>query len=395
MRDEFLPFSPPDIGEAEIAEVIDTLRSGWITTGPKVAELERRFTASVDATAGLAVSSCTGALHLALAALDVQRGDAVVVPTMTFCATANVVEHLGATPILVDVEPDTLNIDPAAVERALAALPDGLTAKAIMPVHFAGHPADLDAVLAVAEANGLAVVEDAAHALPAAIGDVRIGDTRSGAVRRATAFSFYATKNMTTAEGGALVGDEDLVDEARLWCLHGMSRDAWTRYGTGGSWFYEVVRPGFKYNLTDIQAALGLVQLDRLPGFHQRRRDLVERYSKGLADVEAVEVPIERPGTTHAWHLFVVRLHLDRLTIDRGGFIAALAARNIGASVHFIPVHHHPFYRDRYGLVPDDLPVATAEYERLVSLPLNTLMTDADCDDVLEAVREIVVEHRR
>jgi dTDP-4-amino-4,6-dideoxygalactose transaminase len=394
-RAEHLPFSPPDIGEAEIAAVVDTLQAGWLTTGPKAAELERRFATEVGATACLATSSCTGALHLALAALRIGPGDAVLVPTMTFAATANVVVHERATPVLVDVEPDTLNIDPAALERAIASLPAGLKPRAVMPVHYAGHPVALDAVLDIAERHGLAVIEDAAHALPAAFGDAAIGDTTTGKVQRAVAFSFYATKNLTTGEGGALVGDADLVDEARLWCLHGMSRDAWGRYGKGGSWAYEVIRPGFKYNLADLQAAIGLVQLDRLAGFHRRRRELVARYRAGLGDLDALELPVERDGVTHAWHLFVIRLRLDSLTIDRARFIDELSARNIGSSVHFIPLHLHPYYRDTLGLKPDDLPVASAEFERIVSLPLSTRLTDADCDDVIEAVRDIVTTFAR
>ena len=394
-RAEHLPFAPPDIGDAEIAAVVETLQAGWLTTGPKVAELERRFGEAVGATDCLAVSSCTGALHLALAALGVGRGDAVFVPTMTFAATANVVDHQGAVPVLVDVEPDTLNIDPIALERAVASLPADLRPRAVMPVHYAGHPVALDAVLDVAARHGLAVVEDAAHALPAAIGSVPIGATPDGPVRRAVAFSFYATKNMTTGEGGALVGDTELVDEARLWCLHGMSRDAWGRYGRGGGWAYDVVRPGFKYNLGDVQAAIGLVQLDRLPSFQARRHELVARYRAGLAGLDGVELPIERPGVTHAWHLFVIRLQLDALTIDRARFIDELDRRNIGSSVHFIPLHLHPYYRDTYGWKPDDLPVASAEFERIVSLPLHTRMTDADCDDAIEAVHDIVVAHLR
>jgi dTDP-4-amino-4,6-dideoxygalactose transaminase len=394
-RAEHLPFAPPDIGEAEIAAVVETLRAGWLTTGPKVAELEQRFGAAVGATSCLAVSSCTGALHLALAALGIGRGDAVFVPTMTFAATANVVDHQGAVPVLVDVEPDTLNIDPDALERAVASLPAGLRPRAVMPVHYAGHPVALDAVLDLAGRHGMDVVEDAAHALPAAVGSVPIGATPDGPVRRAVAFSFYATKNLTTGEGGALVGNADLVEEARLWCLHGMSRDAWGRYGRGGSWAYDVVRPGFKYNLGDVQAAIGLVQLDRLPSFHARRRELVARYREGLADLDAVELPVERPGVMHAWHLFVIRLRLDALAIDRAGFIDELDRRNIGSSVHFIPLHLHPYYRDTYGWKPDDLPVASAEFERIVSLPLHTRMSDADCDDVVDAVRDIVDTHRR
>lgn len=389
-RSTFLPFSPPDISEEDIAEVVDTLRGGWISTGPKVKRFEEEFALAVGAPAAHALSSCTGALHVALAALGVGPGDAVLTSPMTFCATVNVVEHQGATPVLVDVEPDTLNLSAGDLRRTLVAMPATLTPKVVIPVHYGGHPCDMHAIEAVATEYGLAILEDAAHALPAAVGDTPIGAISSDGPSRAVAFSFYATKNLTTAEGGMLTGTPDFIGEARLWSLHGMSRDAWKRYGKGASWSYEVVRPGFKYNMTDIQAALGLQQLRRLGSLHARRRQLVARYREGLGDLAALELPDERPGFTHAWHLFVVRLRPDSLRIDRNRFIDELADRNIGASVHFIPVHLHPFYRDRYGFAPDAFPVATAEFERIVSLPLNTTMSDADADDVVAAVRDIV-----
>jgi dTDP-4-amino-4,6-dideoxygalactose transaminase len=388
-RSSFLPFSPPDISEDEIADVIATLREGWITTGPRVKRFEEAFAAAVGAPGALAVNCCTGAMHIALAALGIGSGDAVFLPTMTFCATANVVEHQGALPVLVDVEPDTLNLSPSALEAAIEALPRSFAGRAVLPVHYGGHPVDMSAILSLAETHRLAVVEDAAHALPASIGDVTVGAVPEGAVLRAVAFSFYATKNLTTGEGGMLTATPDLLEEARLWCLHGMSRDAWKRYGEKGSWYYEVVRPGFKYNMTDIAAAIGLRQLERLPALHRRRAALVGRYRDGLAGLEAVEVPIERPGMTSAWHLFVVRLELDRLLIDRDRFIDELTARNIGSSVHFIPVHHHPYYRQRYGYKIGDFPVADREFDRIVSLPLNTTMSDADVDSVVAAVRDI------
>lgn len=389
IRSTFLPFSPPDISDEDIDEVVDTLRGDWISTGPKVRRFEEAFASAVQAPSALALNSGTGALHVALAALGVAPGDAVLTTTMTFCATANVVEHQGAEPVLVDVDPGTLNLSPEDLRRTLASLPAQLTPKAVIPVHYGGHPCDMAAIEAIAVEYGLAIVEDAAHALPAAIGDSPVGSVPDSRVPRATAFSFYATKNLTTAEGGMLTGTPDLLEEARLWSLHGMNRDAWKRYG-GGSWFYEVVRPGFKYNMSDVQAALGLGQLRRLGSIHARRRELVARYGQGLGDLAAIELPVEQGGFTHAWHLFVVRLRLERLRIDRNQFMEELAARNIGASVHFIPVHLHPFYRERYGFAPDAFPVATAEFQRIVSLPLNTKMSDADADDVIAAVRDIV-----
>jgi dTDP-4-amino-4,6-dideoxygalactose transaminase len=388
-RPSFLRFSPPDISEAEIAEVIDTLREGWITTGPRVKRFEEAFAAAVDAPGALAVNCCTGAMHIALAALGIGPGDAVFVPTMTFCATANVVEHQGALPVLVDVEPDTLNLSPAALAAAIDALPSTVAARAVLPVHYGGHPVDMPAIMSLAETHRLAVVEDAAHALPATIGEVTVGAVADSPVPRAVAFSFYATKNLTTGEGGMLTATPDLLEEARLWCLHGMSRDAWKRYEEKGSWYYDVVRPGFKYNMGDIAAAIGLRQLERLPALHRRRAELADRYRNGLAGLDAVEVPGERPGVTSAWHLFVLRLVPDRLRIDRDRFIDQLAARNIGSSVHFIPVHHHSYYRQRYGYKIGDFPVADTEFARILSLPLNTTMSDTDVDDVVAAVRDI------
>lgn len=379
MRNTFLPFSPPFLGEEEIEEVVATLRSGWISRGPRTARFEEAFAAYLGAPSALGLNSCTAGLHLALKALGVGPGDEVLVPTMTFCASANVVEHVGARPVLVDVEPDTLNMDPAAAAAAVTE-----RTRAIMVVHYGGHPADMDALEALASARGLALVEDAAHALPASYRGRRVG-----ASDHLTAFSFYATKNLTTGEGGMLTGAPDLVARARLLSLHGMSGDAWNRYSAKGRWYYEVVEPGFKYNMTDVHAALGLRQLDRLESMQLRRRQVVDLYGQGLGDVGAVELPHVRDDVDPAWHLYPIRVSPDVLGMDRGAFIDALAQRNVGTSVHFIPVHLHPFYRDTYKLRPEDFPVASAEFERLVSLPLHPGLTDADVADVVEAVRDV------
>ncbi|HET9985611.1 MAG TPA: DegT/DnrJ/EryC1/StrS family aminotransferase [Longimicrobiales bacterium] len=384
-RPEFLPFAPPQIGEEEIAEVVDTLRGPWISTGPKTRAFEREFAAFLGVPDALALNSCTAGLHTALAALGVGPGDEVITTTLTFAATANVVEHLGARPVLVDVEPETLQIDPAAVEAAITP-----RTRALLPVHFMGHPADLDPLEALARAHGLAVVEDAAHAIPATYRGRRIG-TRGNP----TAFSFYATKNLTTGEGGMLTGTPEFLERARLLSLHGMSRDGWGRYQQGGTWFYEILAPGFKYNMTDIQAALGLWQLRKLERFQQRRREIVAAYQDAFADVEALERPVERPEVEHAWHLYVLRLAPERLRIDRDEFIRELGARNIGTSVHFIPVHLHPYYRARYGWAPESFPVAYANYRRSVSLPLHPGLSDADVADVVDAVLDLVERHRR
>lgn len=393
MRNSFLSFSPPWLGEEEIAEVVDTLRSDWLTTGPKVDRFEQEFTAYVGAPVGLAVNSCTSALHLALVALGIGPGDAVITTPMTFCAGVNVIEHVGARPILVDVEPDTLNIDPARVEDAVRRLAkEGQAArlKAILPVHLYGHPCEMDALLHLAEENGLAIVEDVAHALPAAYKGRTLGAPPPAKVRLLSCFSFYATKNLTTGEGGMLTGPADLIEEARILALHGMSRDAWKRYSGEGSWYYEVVRAGFKYNMMDIQAALGLQQLKKLAGFHARRREIVRRYNAAFSPLEELQVPVERPGVDHAWHLYALRLHPERCRVSRNQLIEALKAHNIGSSVHFIPIHLHPYYRDRYGYQPGDFPVAYREYQRIVSLPLFPRMSDRDVEDVIEAVCQVV-----
>ncbi|MGQ9851674.1 MAG: DegT/DnrJ/EryC1/StrS family aminotransferase [Aggregatilineaceae bacterium] len=379
-RSTFLPFSPPAISEEEIAAVADTLRSDWITTGPKTRRFESEFAQYLDAPAALALNSCTAALHLALLALDIGPGDEVITTPMTFCSSVHVIEHVGARPVLADVEPDTLAIDPARVADAITS-----RTRAIMPVHYAGHPVDLAPLLDLAQAHNLYLVEDAAHALPATYRGQRIGT-----IGDLTAFSFYATKNLTTAEGGMLTGAPDLIERARLLSLHGMSRDAWKRYDANGSWYYEVVEAGWKYNMTDIQAAIGLVQLQRLQAMQQRRREIVAQYNAAFEPIDALQTPTERPDVESAWHLYVLRLHLDRLTIDRARFIEELRARNIGTSVHFIPIHLHPYYRDKYGFAPDDFPVAYREYQRLISLPLHPGLTDEDVQDVIAAVRDIV-----
>ena len=384
-REAFLPFSPPDVGEEEIAEVVDTLRSGWITTGPKTRRFEMEFASSVGSDAALALNSCTAGLHVALATLGIGEGDEVITTPMTFAASANVIEHVRAKPVLVDVEPDTLNIDPTQIKRAITS-----RTKAILPVHFAGHPAEMDVINQMATARQLAVVEDAAHALPASFRGQKIG---SGS--NPVAFSFYATKNLTTGEGGMLTCDQDFLDRARVQSLHGMSRDAWKRYDKGGSWFYEIMLPGFKYNMTDVQAALGLVQLARLEAFMERRRTIVSAYNEAFGAEEALETPSERTYVSHAWHLYVLRLHLDQLTIDRDRFIDQMTERQIGTSVHFIPLHIHPYYRDRYGFTPSDFPVAYDSYTRMFSLPLNTKMSDEDVQDVIAAVLDVVKHNRR
>ena len=394
MRNKFLPLASPSLGEEEIAEVADTLRSDWITTGPKVKRFEREFATAVGAPAALAVNSCTAALHLALKTVGVGPGDAVITTPLTFCSGVHVIEHCGARPILADVEPDTLNLDPNEVRRVLADLSKesrGKTrVKAILAVHLYGHPCKMDELAEIATEYGLAIIEDAAHALPARDNGRMIGTPMPSA--RApwlTCFSFYAVKNMTTGEGGMLTGPPELVEEARILGLHGMDRDAWKRYSDAGTWFYEVTRLGFKYNMPDIQAAIGLHQLRKLSEFHARRAEIARQYQEAFSKIEMVQCPHEHDHVQHAWHIYALRLNSDRIGISREEFIEELRARNIGSSVHFIPIHLHPFYRDKYGYQPSDFPVAWTQYKSLVSLPLCPRMVDEDVNDVIAAVTEI------
>ena len=384
-RRTFLTFAPPQIGQAEIDAVVDTLKSAWITTGPKTRTFEREFAAFVGAPGALALNSCTAGLHTALATLGIGPGDEVITTPMTFCASVNVIEHVGARPVLVDVEPDTLNIDPRQIAAAVTP-----RTRAILPVHYAGHPADLDGIEAVAHPHGLTVVEDAAHAIPA-----RYKGRFIGSGTNPVAFSFYATKNLTTAEGGMLTGEGAFLDRARVLSLHGMSRDAWKRYDQGGSWRYDVLLPGFKYNMTDIQAAIGLCQLRKQDAFQRRRREIVARYTAAFAAEESLEPPVARAEVEPAWHLYVLRLRPEALRIGRDRFIEELTARNIGTSVHFIPVHLHPYYRDKYGYAPDAFPIAHDNYCRLLSLPLHPGLSDRDVTDVIEAVLDVARTHRR
>lgn len=392
MRSEFLHFAPPFIGEEEIEEVVKTLREGWITTGPRAQRFEREFAEFVGAPAALAVNSATSAMHIALAALGIGEGDSVISTTMTFTSTIHVIEHQRAHPVLVDVERDTLNIDPEQVESAVRRTKG---VKAIMPVHLYGHPADMEPIYDIAQRHGIAVIEDAAHSLPARYRGRMIGAPKVGFdPPNLVAFSFYATKNLTTGEGGMLTGPPELIDDARVWSLHGMSRDAFKRYTSDGSWRYDVVLPGFKYNMPDLQAAIGIHQLKRLEAMQRRRRAIVAQYDEALGQLEELERPVERPEVESAWHIYLIRLRPDRLKIDRAGFVEELRKRNIGTSVHFIPVHEHTYYRERYGLKPNDFPVAHGEFERMLSLPLSPAHSDKDVADVIEAVTEVVRQNR-
>lgn len=381
----FLPFALPEIGEEEITEVVAALRSGWVTTGPRARRFEQDFAAFLgDESRGevlhcVAVNSATAGLHLALEALGIGPGDEVITTTHTFTATAEVVRYLGADVKLVDIDPATLNIDAASVQAAITP-----RTKAIIPVHYGGLAADMPAILDIARRHGLRVVEDAAHALPTTCGGELVGTLASDA----TVFSFYANKTITTGEGGMLVTrDAALGQRAKTMRLHGMNRDAFDRFTAKvPSWYYEVVAPGFKYNLTDIAAALGIHQLKRAHVFQQRREQLAAAYDEALAGLPVVRPPRPAAGDRHSWHLYVLRL-LDAAGVHRDRFIERLYDAGIGCSVHYIPLHLHPYWRDRYGLRPEMFPHSQHAYERMVSLPLYTRMTEADVERVAAAVR--------
>jgi dTDP-4-amino-4,6-dideoxygalactose transaminase len=384
----YLPFHRPSIEESDVEAVARALRSGWLTHGPLCREFEAEFARRVGAERAVAVSSGTAALHLSLVALGVGEGDEVVTTPFTFCSTAHVVEHVGATPVFVDVEPTTLQIDPAGVERAITR-----RTAAILPVHYGGHPCDIERLLkAAADAGGIPVVDDAAHALGAAVGDRPIGSFGA-----ASAFSFYATKNVTTGEGGMVTTDDhSLADRLESLRLHGIQRDAWKRYRQGGSWFYEVSESGFKANMTDIQAALGLSQLAREPAMRTRRTAIAGRYTEAFAALgDHLDTPVVAEGVRSAWHLYPLRLRAEALGIGRDGFVEELEARGVGTSVHFMPLHLHPHFRDRYGCSGGDFPNAERAFERLISLPLYPAMSDADVAHVIACVEEVVREHAR
>ena len=397
-----VPFFRPEITEAEIAEVVATLRSGWLTTGPRVRRFEQQFSEAVGARHAIALNSCTAALHLAVEALGLQPGQAVLVPTMTFAATAEVVRYQGATPILVDCDATTFNLDLADAERKLARITarrtGALPVVGIMPVHVGGLMMNIAALRAFADARGLWVVEDAAHAFPAAWrpheGETwrRCGEDTASV----TCFSFYANKTITTGEGGmAVTGDAALADRIRLMSLHGLSRDAWDRYSGGSTWDYKIVAPGFKYNMTDTAAALGLHQLARAEEMRKRREAIARCYLTELGNVDAIELPARDFNAVHAWHLFPIRLRLDMLRLDRTQLMDSLRAQGVMCSVHWRPLHLHPYYQDTFGLGPDDCPVASSLFPRLVSLPLFSCMTEHDLDYVVETVKRTIWQARR
>jgi dTDP-4-amino-4,6-dideoxygalactose transaminase len=387
-RAEFLPFALPDVGEEELAQIKEALDSGWITTGPKSRQFEAEFAAAVAAPYAVAVNSCTAAMHLALEAVGLQAGDEVITTPYTFAATAEVIRYFQARPVFVDIDPDSFNMRPDLLEGVITP-----RTRAILPIHIAGLPAELDEIYAVAARQRLAVIEDAAHAFPCRYKGRAIGSAGE-AQPSAVCFSFYATKTITTGEGGMITtANEALAERCRIMALHGISKDAWKRYTAAGSWYYEILAPGYKYNLTDIAAGMGLAQLAKAERMRLRRTAIAAQYHQAFAGVPALQIPFDRPDCQHAWHLYMLRLNTERLQISRNEFIEALRARNIGASVHFIPLHLHPYYREIYGYQPDDFPTAHREYQRTISLPIYSKMSDSDIQDVIAAVLDIVTDN--
>ena len=390
IRENFLPFATPFTGEEEYKEVVDAVKSGWLSTGPRT----RKFEADIAAYIGVkpeqvvAVNSCTAALHIAVAAAGLGPGDEVITSPLTFAATVNVILHEGATPVLADIDPVTLNIDPKAIEAKITD-----KTRAIMPVHYAGQSVDMDPILELAEKHNLVVIEDAAHG----IGSQYKGRS-VGAMGDFAGYSFYAIKNMTTGEGGALIinsEDEEVIKKCRSLALHGISKDAWKRYTNNGSWYYEIHHAGFKYNMNDLAAALGLHQLQRLDGFIASRQQYSAMYDQAFSDMPEVSFTGSIDDVRHTKHLYPLLLNLDKLNIDRNKFIDELRDRKVGTSVHYIPIHVHPYYRNRFGYKDLDYPVCFDVYTRLISMPLYPSMTIDDVYYVIDAVKDIVRQNRK
>lgn len=384
MRKDFLPFCLPDITEAEIDEVVQTLKSGWLAKGPRTIEFEKQFCQYVGSKYAIGVNSCTSALHIALLAAGIKQGDEVITSPMTFAASANTIIHVGATPVFVDIDERDGCIDASLIEKKITS-----KTKAIVPVHYAGQACDLDTIYALAEKYGLFVSEDAAHAIHTQYNGRMIGNSSPGAV----SYSFYATKNLSTGEGGILTTDnEEIAKCARMLVTHGMDHNAWNRYVDGGSWMYDIVEPGYKYNMFDLQAALGLIQLKRLESMQSRREEIVRIYNEGLKDIEGLTIPQTNAyTTTNAWHLYMIRVDESKIGKSRNRLIDEIKSRNIGTSVHFIPVHYMSAYKKLFGFEKGDYPKTESWFDRIISLPLYTVMSNQDAYDVVEAVRDSII----
>jgi dTDP-4-amino-4,6-dideoxygalactose transaminase len=391
MRETFLPFSLPSIGEEESREVLDCLDSGWLTTGPKVKAFEQALKDYVGCSELVVVNSCTAALHLSLLGAGIQPGDEVVTTPLTFCSTVNVIIHCNAKPALIDIDAKTYNIDPNRLEDALRA---GKIPKAVIPVHYAGQTCDMKSIWDLADRYGFTVIEDAAHALGATYEDgEKVGhSSRSVSV----CFSFYPIKNITTGEGGAVAtSDSKVAEKVRMLSLHGINKDAWKRYAASGSWYYEVQFPGFKYNMMDIQAAIGIHQMRKLDDFVRVRSKYAKIYDAQLGEMEELVIPFAKPKGLHGRHLYPVRLNLEMLNSDRGTFVKKMKENNIGTTVNFIPIHHHPYYQKEWGFKAGDYPITEEVYKGLVSIPLYPKMSLDDVEDVISAIKSVIAEMRR
>lgn len=385
-REDFIPYNLPDITEAEVNEVVDTLRSRWIAKGPRTLKFEKEFAEYLGAKHAVAVNSCTAALHVALLTQDIGPGDEVITTPMTFASTASTILHCGARPVFADIDYATGCIDPAQVEKKITP-----RTRAVVPVHYSGQVCDLDKIYALADKYGLFVSEDAAHALWSRYKGRLIGCGLKGAA----SYSFYATKNLTTGDGGMLVTDrDDVAERARILVGQGMSHNAWNRYAKGGSWHYDIVEPGYKYNMFDLQAALGLVQLSRLEEMQARRLVIAKRFQEEFGKIDALDPPFVPEYATHCWHLYVLRIRPELLTIDRDQFIVELNERNVGTSVHFIPTHTMTAYR-KLGWKPGDFPMAEKHFQRIISLPLYPSLTDEQTEYIIAAVRDIVEKYHK
>lgn len=385
-KGDFIPFHKPFITEDEINEVVDTIRSGWWTTGPKAVKFENEFNSYIGSKYSISASSWTAAAHLALEAIGLKKDDEVIIPAITFTATAEIICYFEAKPVIVDVDESTFNIDPICIQNAITN-----KTKAIIPVHYGGQPCDMDEIIAIAKKNNLKIIEDAAHAIPASYKGKRIGT-----ISDITCFSFYVTKTLATGEGGMLcTNDQTISERSSIMRLHGINSDAWKRYTSEGSWFYEVIAPGYKYNFTDIQAALGLAQLKKIEFLWNSRKIITERYNKGFASNDIIKTQRLKEDRQSAYHLYPILLDLEKLKINRSQFIDELKSIGIGSSVHFIPLYRHPYYRDTFHLEVGLYPISEKIYPRLVTLPLWPGMNDEEIDKVISGVNSITQKFKK
>lgn len=386
VRETFLQFARPSICDGDIENVVRTLRSGWLTVGPRTREFEKAVASYVEVPKAAAVHSCTAGLHLAMIALGVEPGDEIILPALNFASAPNTALHLGASPVLVDVDPKTLNVTASIIEAAITE-----RTKLVIPVHFAGRPCDMDEIMDLSRTRGFRVLGDGAHAIGA---DYR--GRKIGSIADATSFSFYVTKGITTGEGGIVTShDEEMIARIGRLSMHGMSSDAWKRYSERGPWYYEILEPGYKYNMNDLQASLGICQMERVDEFRESRKRIADIFASGLGEIPALTIPEGCVDRQHAWHLYPIQIDLETITISRDALIRALLDEGIGVSVHFIPIHYHPFYRDHFGYPTGTFPVTESYFEKAVSLPIYPDMTDRDAQDVVDAVVKLLSYYGR